>query len=253
MPEGSVADNRGLVYRAKHLVSKRAWRALTRPAAAILSRLPEGPTYRIGLSMRRGKLPYSLIRPGDVVFQIGAPSDLLGVGRSRAAYFLRLVGEGGTLVVMEPDPENCRAFRAHAERCGLLDRLVLIDAGAWSSDTTLTFLASRTHPASAALADVSKASEEERNRRGYREIEVPVRTVDGVIAEYGLEPPRLFSITTNGAEHAILDGLAATLAHRRELFISLAAPEADVKPWLDTHGFLRVAHDDRGETFRRAA
>lgn len=94
-------DERGFVLKVKQKMPEWVWRSITRPAAFVLSRMPIRQKYHLGLRARRHNAPYRLIEPGDCVFQIGVPSDLLSVGRTRAAMFLLLV-QGGTVVVMEP-------------------------------------------------------------------------------------------------------------------------------------------------------
>lgn len=252
MTPNSPLDNRGWLLKLKFLMPERLWRALTRPAAALLSALPQRLTYGIGLVLRRRHLPYALIRPDDVVVQLGAPQDLLRAGRSRAAFFLRLVSATGKVVVMEPDPLNCEALAAHAARAGLDDRLILVPSGAWHEEAELSFFRSESHPASAALVDVSGASEEKRRRRGYTEIRVPVRSVDQVFAEHNLPAPRLVSITTNGGEPQILEGMAGMLADQRLTHLSIAGLRKSVEDDLAAQGWHRLATDDRGITFARS-
>lgn len=251
---GTTVNDRDLVLRTKLLLPERMWRMMTKPAAAVLRMLPEKAIYARGLAARRVRRPYSLIRPGDVVFQIGAPADLLAVGRSRSAYFMQLVSGGGKLVIMEPDTENCERMRAFAERNGYAGHVLIVNKGGWSADKTLRFYESKEHPASAVLVDLSEATPEEMKRRGYREISVPVTTVDAVIAEHGLQTPRLVSITTNGAELEILKGMTTMLADTSaDTYVSLAITGDRYRETMDELGFEYVCDDDRGFTFRKVS
>jgi FkbM family methyltransferase len=239
------------LLKAKIFIPERLWRMMTKPAAAVLRALPEKQKYARGLAARRKRRPYSLIAPGDVVFQIGAPADLLAVGRSRSAYFMQLISGGGKLVIMEPDSENCEKMQAFAQRNGYAGHVLIINKGAWSEETTLKFYESKEHPASAVLADLSDATPEEMKRRGYREIPVPVTTVDAVLAEHGLKTPKLLSITTNGAEIEILKGMKDMLAQQAETYISLAITGDGYRETMAELGFDYVTDDDRGFTFRK--
>ena len=127
-----MSSNRGLILKTKLLMPEWIWRVATRPFAWALALLPEAQKYKMGISKRRNRLPYSLIGSDDVVFQIGAPSDLLQAGRSRAGYFAHLVSGKGKLVVMEPDPINCRAFEAFAERLGISENVIVVAKGGLS-------------------------------------------------------------------------------------------------------------------------
>ena len=251
MTQSSNAD-RDLILRTKLLLPERLWRLMTKPAAAILRAMPEKQVYARGLAARRRRRPYSLIEPGDVVFQIGAPADLLAVGRSRSAYFMQLVSGGGKLVVMEPDTENCERMQAFADRNGYGDHVLIVNKGGWSEEKTLKFYESKEHPASAVLVELSEATPEEMKRRGYREIPVPVTTVDAVLAEYGLKTPKLVSITTNGAELEILNGMKRMLSdNSAETYISLAITGDRYRETMDELGFEYVCDDDRGFTFKK--
>lgn len=89
-----------------------------------------------------------------MVIQIGAPRDLLKIGRSRTLYFLRLVGASGNVVVFEADGDSVAALRAYATKTGLADRLHVVESAAWSETTTLSFLVSDKHPASKLVAGI---------------------------------------------------------------------------------------------------
>lgn len=247
----TTSNDRDLLLKVKLLLPERLWRMMTKPAAAVLRALPEKQKYARGLAARRKRRPYSLIAPGDVVFQIGAPADLLAVGRSRSAYFMQLISGGGKLVIMEPDSENCEKMQAFAQRNGYAGHVLIINKGAWSEEKTLKFYESKEHPASAVLADLSEATPEEMKRRGYREIPVPVTTVDAVIAEHGLKTPKLLSITTNGAEIEILKGMKDMLAQDAETYISLAITGDGYRETMAELGFDYLTDDDRGFTFRK--
>lgn len=242
--------SRDIVLKTKLLIPERIWRLLTLPASFLLRLVPEKIKYKIGIKRRVGRLPYSVIESGDFLMQIGAPADLLAVGRSRSAYFLNLVSNGGKLVVLEPDTDNCMALEAYAKRNGLSEKLIVVNAGGWSEEKTLSFFESKAHPASAVLAELSEASPEEMQRRGYNEIKVPVTTVDEVLKKHDLPVPKLISITTNGAEIQILDGMKETLKKGPD-YISLAITGEKYQSEMDALNYDFIADDDRGFTFRK--
>lgn len=246
----SVIQDRDLLLRVKLMMPKRLYRMATLPVAAVLRALPDGMKYRKGLPARRKRLPYAAIQPGDNVMQIGAPSDLLAVGRSRAAYFLHMVSGGGKVIVMEPDTINCDVLSRFAAKLGLADRLVVIPKGGWKEERILRFFQSRKHPASAVLEDLSPATPTEMAERGYDAIEVPVTTVDNALSEAGLGVPKLISITTNGAELQILEGMAETLKTGPE-YIALAVTGDNYVETMPDYGYVLHADDDRGFTFKR--
>ena len=243
-----VVNQKSIALRIKGTIGHRAWRVATRPVAWSLRWVPRAALYRAGLWLRRGSWPYSAVREGDVVVQIGAPSDLLRVGRSRAAFFAMLVGPTGRLYVFEPEPRSAAAMAEHLRRAGLADRVSVIAKGCWSEKRTLRFWSNPDHPASNLLEDVSEWSEPELRARGYRPSDVPVTTVDEVLCSEARV--RLVSVTTNGSEEEILAGATQTLACTD--YLALADTGPGIRALSERFGFRNVAMDDRGFTAIRA-
>lgn len=244
-------SDRDWLLRIKLMLPERIWRIATRPIAHMLKFVPEKLKYQIGLKSRAKRKPYSLICDGDIVFQIGVPSDLLKAGRSRAAYFLNLVSSTGKLVIMEPDSENCKLFEEYAKRSGFMEKLIIINAGGWSKSKELIFYQSKKHPASAVLAELIDVSKDVMVRRGYEPISVPVTSVDSVIKQNKLPLPKLVSITTNGAEIQILDGMAETIANGGPKYVSLAITGDGYADEMKKYGYKYLTDDDRGFTFEK--
>jgi len=160
-----------------------------------------------------------------------------------------MVGTGKAMVV-EPDPDNLAALQEFIERHGLESRIVLVPAGAWSEKTELTFLSSPLHPASNAVEQVNYSDDEAREKRHYERISVPVDTIDAMLAEAGLEKPKLVSITTNGSDFEILDGMDRTIAGGCP-YISLAAITDESMATMERLNYEHIAKDDRGHCYRQ--
>jgi FkbM family methyltransferase len=245
----AVSNTRGLVIRIKELMPERVFRTLTRPVAGFLKLLPTEMKYKFGLKQRKNNYPYRLIEDGDLVMQIGAPRDLLKVGRSRSVYFLKMVGSG-KVVVFEPDPESGEALQQFANKHGLGDRLILVRKGAWNKDEELVFLSSPTHPAANLIRGAQDIDDNILDRRKYNEIRVPVTSIDAELERQGLPTPKLISITANGAEPQIIEGLAKTIADGVQ-YLALALTGENYPEKLDSVGYDLIANDDRGFTFMR--
>lgn len=245
----TVTNTRGFVIRVKELMPERVFRVLTRPVAAFLKVLPTQAKYKFGLRQRRNSYPYRLVNEDSVVMQIGAPRDLLSVGRSRSVYFLNLV-KTGKVVVFEPDPDSASALQAFADKHGLAERLVLVRKGAWNKDDELVFLSSPTHPAANLIQGAQDIDQDILDRRQYEEIRVPVTSIDAELERQGLPTPKLISITANGAEPQIIEGLAKTIENGVE-YLALALTGENYPEKLDKVGYDLIANDDRGFTFQR--
>jgi len=238
--------DQGILLPLKFLIGHRAYRAASRPAAFVLSHTPDRVKYGIGEKMRRSKMPYSIIRHGDVVVQVGAPRDLVQAGRSRSVYFLRLVGPAGRVVVFEPDLKSAACLEDFAAGNGLADRLVMVRKGAWSTDGTLAFLSNPNHPASNL---VKGALDIDTSR--YVETSISVTSIDAELKRLGIPTPRLVSITANGSETVILSGMKGVIQEGLA-YVALAITGTDYPAMMKQLGYELAANDDRGFTFRKA-
>jgi len=242
-------DQRGFAKSLQAVLPISVFRPITVIYNTIMSKAPYGLKYPLGSMLRRHKYPYRVIKDGDVVVQVGAPRDILHAGRSRALHFARMVGRGKAMII-EPDKENVTALKEYATANGLAQSVVIVEMGAWKEKATLKFFSSPNHPASNLLEGVTDISQEQKEQRGYQEVNVSVDTIDDMLERAGLYTPKLVSVTTNGAELQILDGMKKTLAAGVE-YISLASTGEGFFEYMDSIGFEYIARDDRGYCFRK--
>ena len=243
-------DHRGLGKKFKYAMPEPVFEILRRLYNFLLRLVPYGIKYGIGTSLRRKKYPYSLVRDGDVLVQVGAPRDILLAGRSRAIHFARLVGSG-KVVIVEADPENCKMLRRFIKRYGLEGQALIVESGVWKNEGELVFMSSPLHPAANVLVDAREIPEEIKNDRQYEKIYIKVNTLDNILAEAGIEePPRIVSLTTNGAELEIMAGMPDTLA-KGVPYISLASTGEGYEEGMKPYGYRFIAFDDRGYTFAK--
>lgn len=225
-------------------------RTIVKAANRQLARLPLMPKYRLAHKLRNGRIPYSLVGPGDVVVQVGAPADTLESGRSRGMH-LALRSRGGRAIIVEPDPESAAAFRRGANLLGLT-HVRVANVGAWCEASVLTLRVDTTHPAT---NYVDGTVDYPVNRRDeFESIQIPVKTLDEIVMEEAGQdcPIRLVSITTNNSEREILRGMEAILS-RGIQYISLARTGPGYDGLLEREGYVFLGHDDRGYTYVRRA
>lgn len=103
-------------------------RSIVKRANRVLAKVPLGRKYAVGQRLRLGKPPYSLVGPGDVVVQVGAPSDTLSSGRSRGMH-LALRSVAGRAIIVEPDPSSATRFEECAHELGLT-HVTVVNSGA---------------------------------------------------------------------------------------------------------------------------
>jgi len=204
--------------------------------------------YRLGSRLRARRPPYRYLRPGDTAVFIGSARDILLAGRSRAMNSAMVVGPEGRIVVLEADPSSSSALRDYAARHGV-SQIRVIGSGAWRKRGRLRFLTDPDHPAANRLDGFVSGGV----RAGqFKGIEIEVDTIDNLLREHRIDGPiRLLSVTTNGSELEVLEGLTETT--RRCDFISVArayrTPAVGEK--LRAMGFENAAIDDRGILFQR--
>lgn len=221
-------------------------RAVVRAANSVLPRVPFEVKYTITDLLRRGQFPYRLLHAESIAIQVGAPSDTLRAGRSRAMGFARKIGPHGRLLVVEPDSRSVEEFRQRTERHSLF-HVSVVCAAAWSEETNLTLEVDPAHPATNFTDGAAEYSEAERRR--FTEADVRAVRLDDLVEEADLGPVDVVSITTNGAEAEILRGLQRTLERHRP-YISLARTRSGYSQLMADLGYELLADDDRGFTFR---
>ena len=148
----------------------------------------------------------ALLRPGMTVYDVGANVGFLSVIAAR------LVGPAGRVVCFEPLPDNARQIEYNARLNGFAHVAVRAEA-LGAADGTARFLLSA-EPTWGALASASPKVNGQVN-----EAAVPVRRLDGAVADAGLPLPEVIKIDVEGAEADVLAGAAATLGEARPILM----------------------------------
>jgi len=151
------------------------------------------------------------VRPGCVVYDIGAHVGTLALGMAR------LVGELGQVVAFDGDPDNATALRESGLRNHLQARLDVVHAAVWS------YTASHGIPFRRGGTRRSQGGVEVAGQRpvvGTGEIiAVPAITLDDFIAT-GRRLPKLVKIDVEGGEYEVLLGGKNLFASQRPLIIA---------------------------------
>ena len=162
------------------------------------------------------------VQEGDVVFDLG--------GHLGAFTRTALNRGADKVVVSEPEPTNIVCFKKTFKDELADGRIVLIEAAAWDSVTTLAF---------------TKEEGEHQSARGQVSssgaMEVPATTVDATVKELGLERVDFVKMDIEGSERQALRGAADTLQrfrpemalctyHRHDDFEVLPQVVLDIRP-----------------------
>ena len=110
----------------------------------------------------------------------------------------------GKVVVFEPEPTNIDCFKKTFEEELADGKVVLVEAAAWSSVTTLTFTQEKGEHQSA-RARVSRSGE----------MEVPATTVDATVEQLGLQRLDFIKMDIEGSENHALRGAADVIQRFR--------------------------------------
>lgn len=222
-------------------------RRVVTSANAALRQIPNGALYDGLMVRRRHVLPYSLVGPADVVIQVGAPFDTLMSGRSRGLS-LAMMASSGLAVLVEPSSASVKELRKVGADLGLPSLQVHHGALFSEPQSAIILYEDLKHPARNFIEGMVDYAPED--LADFNRVEVPAYTLDQVWQDQcASRKVRLLSITTNGAEAAILAGGAETLANTD--YLALAITSDDVMDIADGVGFSPVGSDDRGFTFFR--
>jgi len=216
-------------------------------ANAVLSAIPFPIKYGVARLGAAHELPYKLLGPGDAAVQVGAPHDTLRAGRSRAVHLALRVGPTGHVVVVEPDPTSATALRRIAAERGLR-QLRVVECGAWSHEDELQFYIDPSHPATNFTAETAEYSDDELVRFDVERIKVD--SIDSILGRLSVPMIKLVSITTNGAERQILDGMQSTIEDGLR-YVALARTDPGLEEAMTELDYVRLGYDNRGYTFER--
>ena len=167
------------------------------------------------------------LEPGDVVYDIGANVGFF------ALLSARLVGPTGRVYAFEPHAGNAAALEANAARNGLADRIEVIRVALADSTGTAELIVSRW-----SAFHRLQGNGREPNRQDEGTITVPVSTLDGYVTEHGLRPPRLVKIDVEGAEIAVLKGMAEVAERFRPVIVTECHwTAAELRPTVESFGY----------------
>lgn len=167
------------------------------------------------------------LRPGAVAIDIGANLGEWTVPLARA------VGVAGRIIAMEPVPRNAAALEATLAANALRQAEVLRSA-AGDQDGTVEFVVPVVTSAriDTGTARIGPA------RAGHEALRVPMRSLDSLAAERGLDRLDLIKIDVEGHERQVLDGAAGILGRWRPVLVIETGHEAQ--------GSRAVIHDQLG-------
>jgi len=181
----------------------------------------------------------SLVRPGDVVYDVGANLGLY-------ARYLVSTLHAGRVVSFEPVADNRALLAANLRLGGIEDRVTVMPMALGDEDGEAEFQVDDMQSASGTLSKVTGGAAcvgRQNLGLGPLTARVPVRRLDTLMAERdrnGLPLPDVIKIDVEGAEGLLLRGAADLLReHRPRLLVELHGVGCirDVLPFLDEIGY----------------
>ncbi|MDQ3915629.1 MAG: FkbM family methyltransferase [Actinomycetota bacterium] len=211
------------IERARRLAAKAPVLKATRPLfdravqyaarkRGVTLAAPAGDSFRFDASLFRNSYEnhepevyawvMGRLEPGSTFFDIGAWIGLFTLGAARR------VGPQGRVVAFEPSAGNAGLLRRHVELNELEDRTVVVEALVGDATGNAPFFA-------APGPDMENSIVA---RPGATREELPMTTVDAVVAETG-DVPDVLKIDVEGAEYRVLLGAKATMAEHRPVIV----------------------------------
>lgn len=140
------------------------------------------------------RTPERLVRQGDIVVDCGAH---VGVFTANA-----LKRGAKRVISIEPDPRNIECLRRNFKAEIEAGRVTVIPAGAWSEEKTIQLNIGMANSGTGSMIH---------KEEGAVSIEVPVRPIDKIVAELGVERVDFIKMDIEGAEREALKGAAEIL------------------------------------------
>lgn len=217
-----------------HSLATRLQRLI--PDSPVTRDLPRMGTFRFRLRRHRwmlGANPFGgvhdlsmqtfrqLIKPGDVLYDIGA----------NVGYYTRLIAQElpvSKIVCFEPMRENVELLRANVALGKLDEKAIVFDLALSDRDGQEQLQIDDVMGGSAALTSVTGGeASTQRQRLGLRSLSesVQVRRLDALVVEKNLPLPNVMKIDVEGAEAAVLRGARETILKSKPRFsIALHGP-----------------------------
>jgi FkbM family methyltransferase len=183
-------------------LSQGLWMQLRFPVEALIWRGKHEPEVQDAI--------LAVVRPGEVVYDIGAHVGTMALGAAR------LVGDRGLVVAFDGDPENIARLREHAARNGFENYLRVVHAAVWSR-TAVDGIGFRRGTTARSQGGVEADGKRPVLASGEVVNVAAVRLDDFVAA--GEPPPQLVKIDVEGGEFEVLRGGEMLFAKQRPLII----------------------------------
>jgi FkbM family methyltransferase len=172
----------------------------------------------------------AIIRPGDVFFDVGANVGFFTILGAR------LVGESGSVVAFEPEPENVAALRDNVGLNAFSN--VVVVASAVSSSSGVAHL-QVPHRATARLLPVDRVD--------VTASQVVTTSIDDFVTEHPELKPEVVKIDVEGHEAEVIRGMRETLARLRPIVLcELHRTNLEVAAAFDEAGYRTTVLDGPG-------
>lgn len=145
------------------------------------------------------------LKKGDIFFDVGSNKGWFALLASK------IVGSNGKVFAFEPAPEVFNSLKNNTEG---IRNIKIIQCGIGSLDGKLAFASQGNSSSGSFVAEVTRINEHYLKDIPILKVEVPIRTMDGIIQELGLIP-NLLKIDVEGFELEVLKG-AKNLLHNHK-------------------------------------
>jgi FkbM family methyltransferase len=160
-------------------------------------------------NLKEGK--YTDLKPGDIVFEIGAYIGLHAIKLSE------IVGPSGKIIAVEAIPRNFALLKKNTEINGIKN-ITLVNLAVWKKKGAISFN----------LNENQKNSAVENVVKTKQKTDLPCDTIDNIFNEQACKTVDFVRIQTNGAELEAIEGMAKTLSLKPKLLVAVPYKNKDV-------------------------
>ncbi|MGM5483431.1 MAG: FkbM family methyltransferase [Nanobdellota archaeon] len=165
---------------------------------------------------------YKVLKPGDIAVQAGCRLDEFN---SQALDIARVVGKKGTVIVIEPEPNNIKILKKYSKH--FKAKFIIVKKALFDVKKEMIFEVTNAKKVNR-LVNIPGSKNWGKNLKFFKntkKIKVISDNLDNILKEHNINPQNIsyVNLTINGAEYNSLKGMTNLLSKNKSMSITVVA------------------------------